>query len=87
MMIFFLGIIITRYLKFNKDIIINNIIEDNEGYISLFGNKYKIKEKDEEIMIIDGKEKIELIAFYKDIKKEEEDNIINTIKVYNYSPY
>ena len=39
----FLGIIITRYLKFNKEIIINNIVEDNEGYISLFGNKYKKK--------------------------------------------
>ena len=32
----FLGIIITRYLKFNKEIIINNIDEDYEGYISLF---------------------------------------------------
>ena len=70
----FLGIIITRYLKFNKEIKINNIVEDNEGYISLFGNKYKIKDKEEEIMIIDGKEKIELIACYKNNKKEEEED-------------
>ena len=72
----FLGIIITRYLKFNKEIIINNVDEDNEGYISLFGNKYKIKDKEEEIMIIDGKEKKELIACYKSNKKEEEDKLI-----------
>ena len=72
----FLGIIITRYLKFNKEIIINNIVEDNEGYVSLFGIKYKIKNKEEEIMIIDGKEKNELIACYKNIKKEEEDKLI-----------
>ena len=68
--------IITRYLKYNKEIIINNIFEDNEGYINLFGNKYKIKDKEEEIMIIDGKEETELIACYKDIKKEQEDNLI-----------
>ena len=72
----FLGIIITRYLKFNKEIIINNVDEDIEGYISLFGNKYKIKDKEEEIMIIDGKEKKELIACYKSNKKEEEDKLI-----------
>ena len=72
-----LGINITRYLKFNKEIIINNIFEENEGYTTLFGNKYKIKEKEEEIMIIDGKETIELIACYKDKKIEkEEDNLI-----------
>ena len=72
----FLGIIITRYLKFNKEIIINNIVEDNKGYINIFGNKYKIKEKEEEIMIIDGKVKEELIAFYKDKKMEDEDQLI-----------
>ena len=65
----FLGMIITRYLIFNKEIIINNIAEDNEGYISLFGNKYKIKEKEEEIMILDGREKTDLIACYKDKKR------------------
>jgi len=60
----FLGIIITKY--FNKEIIINN----------LFGNKYKIKEKEEEIIIIDGKEKFELIACYKNNKKDQEKLII-----------
>ena len=64
------GIIITKYLKYNKEIIINNIIEDNEGYINLFGNEYKIKDIDEEIMIIDGKDEIELILGIK-IKKGE----------------
>ena len=68
-----LGLIITRYLKSNRESIINNIIEDNGGYINLFGNKYKIKDKEEEIMIFDGKEKHYLIACYKDKKKEEED--------------
>ena len=47
----FLGIIITKYLKYNKDIIISNIIEDNEGFINLFKNKYKIPDKEEEIDI------------------------------------
>ena len=71
-------IIITRYLNFNKEIIINKIVEDNKEYISLFRNKYKIKDK-EEIVIINGKEKFELIACYKDIKKEEEDKLIMII--------
>ena len=69
------GIIITKYLNLNKEIIFNNIIEDNEGYINLFGNKYKIKDKDEEIMIIDGKDKIELIACYKKEKKGDDDEL------------
>ena len=47
----FLGIIITKYLKYNKDIIISNIAEDNEGFINLFKNKYKIPDKEEEIDI------------------------------------
>jgi len=77
-----LGIIITRYLKFNKEIIIKNINEDNEGYTNLFGKKYKIKDKEEEIMIIDGKETNELIACYKDKKiiDEDEDTLITLNK-------
>ena len=72
----FLGIIITKYLNYNKEIIINNIFEDNEGYINLFRNKYKIKDKEEEIMILDGKEINELIACYKDKNLENEDKLI-----------
>ena len=72
----FLGIIITKYLNYNKEIIINNIFEDNEGYINLFRNKYKNKDKEEEIMILDGKEINELIACYKDKNLENEDKLI-----------
>ncbi len=52
------------------------MVEDNEGYINLFGNKYKIKDKEEETMIIDGKEKFELIACYKNEKIDKEDKLI-----------
>ena len=55
----FLGVIIKIY--FNKEIIINNIIEDDEGYIKIFGNKYKIKDKKEEIQILDGKDRNEFL--------------------------
>jgi len=48
------GIIITKYLKYNKEITISNIIKDNKGYFKLFRYKFKIKNK--EIMIFDGKD-------------------------------
>ena len=51
-----LGILITKYLKYNKEIIISNIKGDNEGNINLFKNRFKIKDKSEEIMILDGKD-------------------------------
>jgi len=73
----FLGLIITKYLKYNKEMIINNIIEDNEGYINIFGNKYIIKE--EEIMIFNGRDKNILIAYYKDKKLEDK----NKLECYN----
>ena len=76
----FLGVIINKYLKFNKEIAINNYDEDNEGYINLFGNKYKIKNKEEEIIILDGKNEDELIACYKDQKKDDEDELIALYK-------
>ena len=60
----FLGLIITKYLKLNNEIIINNMIIDR-GYINLFGIRCKIKNKNDEILIIDGKDKKELIACYK----------------------
>jgi len=63
----------TRYL--NKELIIGNINGDNEGFITLFENKYKIKNKEEEIMIFDGNDENELIACYK-IKEVEDDNIL-----------
>ena len=66
----FLGLIITKYLNINKEIIITNIVEDNEGYINLFKNKCKIKDKEEEILILDGKDENELIACYKDKKQK-----------------
>ena len=68
----FLGLIITMYINFNKEIKISNIIGDNEGYFNLFGNKYKIKK--EEIMIFNGKEEYYLYAFYKDTKIENDDD-------------
>jgi len=34
----FMGILITKYLKYNKEIIISNINEDNEGNINFFKN-------------------------------------------------
>ena len=63
-----LGLIITKYFKLKKEISINNIIE-YRGYINLFGNRCKINNKNNEIMIIDGKDKRELISCYKDEKK------------------
>ena len=82
----FLGLLITKHLKYNNEIIIKNIFED-KGYINLFGNKYIIKKKQKEIMIIDGKNKMELIAFYKDEIKDNEDKLIifyrNQIKYNN----
>ena len=62
------GIIITLYLKYNNEITINNIIKNYEGYINLFRYEFKIKK--EEIIIIDGKDKNELIACYKYKKKK-----------------
>jgi len=67
------GIIITKYLNLNKEIIFNNIIEDNEGYINLFRYKFKIDNK--EIMIFDGKDNIELIACYKYEKRGDEEEL------------
>jgi len=71
-----LGLIITKYLNINKEIIITNIIEDNKGYINLFRNKCKIKDKEEEILIFDGKDENELIACYKDKVIENKDKLI-----------
>ena len=68
-----LGLIITKYFKLKKEISINNIIE-YRGYINLFGNRCKINNKKNEIMIIDGKDKRELIACYKDEIKNNENN-------------
>ena len=64
------GIIITKYFKYNKEISISNIIEDNKGYINLF--RYKFKFKNEEIMVFNGNSDCELIACYKDEKKDDE---------------
>jgi len=61
----YLGILITKYLKYNKEIIMNNINEDNKGYINLFKNMIKIEDKNKEIMILDGKDERELIACFK----------------------
>ena len=54
------GILLTQYLKYNKEIIISNINENNEGYINLFKNRIKIEDKNKEIKILPGK----------DVKKE-----------------
>jgi len=67
------GIIITKYLNLNKEIAIGNIIEDNEGYINLFRNKFKIDNK--ELMIFNGNDENELIVCYKDEKKGDGDEL------------
>jgi len=73
----FLGILINKYLKYNKDIIISNIIEDNEGYIDLFKNRFKIKNKENKITILDGKDdEREFISCFNYDKKGEENEFI-----------
>ena len=73
----FLGILITKFLKYNKEIIISNINEDNEGYINLCKNKIKVEDKRKEIIILDGKDDDrELIACFKYEKKGYEDELI-----------
>ena len=72
-----MGILINKYLKYNKEIIISDINEDNEGYINLFNNRIKIEDKNKEIMILDGKDdERELIACFKYDKKIDEDELI-----------
>ena len=73
----FLGILINKYLKYNKEIIIKNINEDNKSYISLFKNRFKIEDRNKEIMILDGNyDDKELIACLRYDKKEDEDELI-----------
>ena len=73
----FLGILITKYLKFNKEIIINNINEDDKGYINLFNNTIKLEDKNKEIMMLDGKDdERELIACFTYDVKEYDDELI-----------
>ena len=84
----FLGILISKYLKYNKEIIISNIYEDKEGFINLFKNRIKIEDKNKEIMILDGKDdEKELIACFNYDKKGVEDELkilyINGNKVGN----
>ena len=70
----FLGIIITKYLKYSKEIIINYINEDNDGYTNLFKNRIKIDNKNKEIIVLDGKDdERELIACFKYDEKKDED--------------
>jgi len=79
----FLGILITKYLKYNKEIIISNINEDKEGYINLFKNRIKIEDKNKEIIILDGKDNDrELIACYKYKEKEEKEDKDKLIELY-----
>jgi len=72
----FLGIIITKYLKYNKEIIVSNINEDKEGYINLFKKRIKVEDKCKEIIILDGKDSDrELIACFKyEEKGDKEEN-------------
>ena len=70
------GIIITKFLNYNKEMTINSLIEDNEGYITLFNYKFKIA--NEEIMKFDGKDDNELIVCYKNEKNEDKKEL-NTL--------
>jgi len=66
--------LITKYLKYSKEIIINNINKENDGYINLFKNRIKIEDKNKEIIILDGKDdERELIAYFEYDEKKEED--------------
>ena len=72
-----LGMLINKYLKYNKEIIINNINEDTKGYINLFKNRIKFEDKRKEIIILDGKDdERELIAIYKCEEKGDGDELI-----------
>ena len=73
----FLGILISKYMKYNKEIIISNINEDNEGYINLFENRIKVEDKKKEIIILDGKDdERELIACFKYEENRDKDELI-----------
>ena len=72
----FLGILITKYLKYNKEIIISNINIDREGYINIFKNRFKFDGKTEEIIILDAKDdERELITCLKNDKKEDNEDL------------
>ena len=76
------GILVTKYLNFKNEIIINNINEDNKGYINLFKNRIKVEDKNKEIIILDGRDKQkDLIACYKYDKTDDE----NELNVFNKS--
>ena len=77
----FMGILITKFMEYNKEIIINNINEDNEVYINLFKNRIKIEYKNKEIIILDGKDNDkELIGCYKYGEKGDENGLIALYK-------
>ena len=74
----FLGLIITKSFEFKNEITIKNVIEDEDGKVNLFGKELIIKNKNEEIMIFNGKKNdYGLIACYKDDEKENEIIIFN----------
>ena len=73
----FLGLLITKSFKINDEITIKNVIKDKKETIKIFGKEFQIKNKKEEIMIVDGiKNTRGIIAFYKDEKNEKENELI-----------
>ena len=71
-----LGITLTKYFNINNEITIKNMLVDND-YINLFGNKYEIKNINENIILINGN-KNELIACY----KKEINSDINKLNIF-----
>ena len=70
----FLGLLLTRYLIYEKEIIMKNIIEDNNKvYLNLFGKEFIIYNIDNNILIFNGKG-LDLIIYTKSEKINEEGN-------------
>ena len=67
----FLGILITKYLKYDKEIIISNINQDKKGYINLFKNRIKVEDKNKEIIILDGKDDERELFLVLNMKKRD----------------
>ena len=68
----FLGVLLTRYLIYEKEIIMKNIIEDNNKvYLNLLGKEFIIYNIDNNILIFNGKG-VDLIICTKNEEISEE---------------
>jgi surface protein len=74
-----LGIIITKYLKYENEIIIKNINEDDKGNINIFNKKLNINKN--ESIVINGNINMDLIVINKN--EEKNGNEDNDLIVFN----